>query len=610
MTDLGSSLNEWRYPLVFVAVIVLGIVLRRVLAFQSLLKLEVRPFGYRSIAADEVPVWLPETLTPALRELRGLGFEPVSWAEVTPIVDLEPSRYPALLLATHERVTWAVLSLASVPEPAAAISVELFSFRSDGRCLFSTNGWSHSIVGDVPDTDVDDPYAETLAELCNSHVSKLATGLAALPLSVDELVGRINAGFTRYLDALIAAGSVKPTGEPMRWALTARTAWAMSARAVASASQMQRLLARRMARMRVRARAIAAGELSPQRGGNAYTDTEVPAGVEASAFLRSEDLARRPARRGLAGWVLVLTAIAFVLSFAHLVEPIPLALLVAAVTFHELGHLLAMRLRGYRDTSIFFIPFFGAAATGRKQDATLADELVVLLAGPVPGLLLALALTMLPVMAPHAAWLDEAIVLLIGLNGFNLLPVPPLDGGRVVQALLAAHAPAVDVAFRVCAACALLLLGWVADSVVLQMLAVFQGAAIPSALREARLTSAVRAEVARVGVLPASPAALVFRVLNAHGGRMLPFTRKSQLVRPVYRRLSTPLPTRRVSAAGWLAYVAAWVVVVAALVSFARTVSDRHGLPSAPWAPSTPMKPADPPASMDAHFLRERRIQV
>ncbi|MFN7952406.1 MAG: hypothetical protein U0610_11835 [bacterium] len=605
MDEVGSILSEWRYPLAFLAVIALGVLLRRFLAFQNLLKLRVRPFGYRVVAADEIPVWLPETLEPALRELSNLGLAPAAWLEVTPIVDLEPSRYPALLLRDGNGASWAVLSMASVPEPAAAISVELFSFRSDGRCLFSTNGWSHSIVGDLPDTDVDDPYAETLAELWTSHQTKLGAGAAALALERDEMVRRVNEGFARYLEALIAKGAVKPGEAPERWALTARAAWAMSARAVASASRMQRLLARRMARMRMRARAIARGELSPLRGGNAYTDTEVPAGVEASAFLRGEDLTRRPSRRGLAGWALALTAIAFVLSFAHLVEPLRLALLVAAVTFHELGHLVAMRLRGYRDTSIFFIPFFGAAATGRKQDATLADELIVLLAGPVPGLLAALALAAAPLGAPRAAGLDEAIVLLIGLNGFNLLPVPPLDGGRVVQALLASRAPAVDLVFRLFAAGALLMLGLAADSVVLQALAVLQGTAIPGALREARLGNEVRAEIARLGVLPTSPAALVFRVLNAHGGRLLPFNRKSQLVRPVYRRLLTPPPTRGASAAGWFAYVAAWVVVVVALVLFVRTApADSRG------GGSAPPRLEETPSALDAHFLRERRTHV
>ena len=55
-----------------------------------------------------------------------------------------------------------------------------------------------------------------------------------------------------------------------------------------------------------------------------------------------------------------------------------------------------MRWFDYRDTTIFFIPFLGAAATGRKDKPTLGEEMIILLAGPMPGLFLGALLGFIP----------------------------------------------------------------------------------------------------------------------------------------------------------------------------------------------------------------------
>ena len=70
-------------------------------------------------------------------------------------------------------------------------------------------------------------------------------------------------------------------------------------------------------------------------------------------------------------------------------------ILVGVVLLHELGHYAGMRLFGYRDVRIFFIPFFGAAASGVKERAPVwqqgrpaLDLLSQLLRGPAAALAL------------------------------------------------------------------------------------------------------------------------------------------------------------------------------------------------------------------------------
>jgi Zn-dependent protease len=111
------------------------------------------------------------------------------------------------------------------------------------------------------------------------------------------------------------------------------------------------------------------------------------------------------------------------------------ALILAAITLHEAGHAVAMRLLGYRDVHVFFVPLLGAITVGRSVTTTVRDRLAVLLAGPVPGLCLAVVLLVIDqAYAPTTLVRMSALALLI-LNGLNLLPFTPLDGGRALETL-------------------------------------------------------------------------------------------------------------------------------------------------------------------------------
>ena len=136
----------------------------------------------------------------------------------------------------------------------------------------------------------------------------------------------------------------------------------------------------------------------------------------------------------------IISGIAFVLFFGLIGIPFSvLPMLLVILLIHELGHFYAMKFFGYKDTSIFFIPLFGAAAKGEKENVTAFQEFIVSMAGPLPGMLIALAIGVFMFMDPSLmenALLKEYAVMSFALNYFNLLPIYPLDGGKVVQTLL------------------------------------------------------------------------------------------------------------------------------------------------------------------------------
>jgi len=111
---------------------------------------------------------------------------------------------------------------------------------------------------------------------------------------------------------------------------------------------------------------------------------------------------------------------------------------VLLIFVHEMGHVVAMRIEGIPAGAPMFIPFVGAfvAMHGRPRDA--AVEARVAMAGPLAGSLAAWA-----VLGAGLA-LEQRLLLALGhtailINLFNLVPVPPLDGGRIAGAFTRAY---------------------------------------------------------------------------------------------------------------------------------------------------------------------------
>ena len=109
-------------------------------------------------------------------------------------------------------------------------------------------------------------------------------------------------------------------------------------------------------------------------------------------------------------------------------------MIIPILLFHELGHLVAMKLFGYRNVNMFFIPFL-ATVSGQHYNVAGGKKVVVALMGPVPGIVAGVILGIL-------GWINGNVlaskvgILALTINGFNLIPILPLDGGRVVQSLL------------------------------------------------------------------------------------------------------------------------------------------------------------------------------
>src|SRR2546426_12165970 len=108
--------------------------------------------------------------------------------------------------------------------------------------------------------------------------------------------------------------------------------------------------------------------------------------------------------------------------------------LVLLLFVHEMGHVVEAKRQGLPVSAPLFVPFMGALITLKQMPHNAWREAKLAIAGPLLGSAGALALYIAGVAFDSRA-LKALAFLGFFINLFNLLPVVPLDGGRITAAL-------------------------------------------------------------------------------------------------------------------------------------------------------------------------------
>ena len=110
--------------------------------------------------------------------------------------------------------------------------------------------------------------------------------------------------------------------------------------------------------------------------------------------------------------------------------------LVALLFIHEMGHAIVMKLKGIPVGGMIFIPMLGAAVFMSQMPKNARDEAEVGIAGPIAGALASSVCLFLALQSPgvRSIWAPLAYFGFF-MNLFNLIPIVPFDGGRVLAAI-------------------------------------------------------------------------------------------------------------------------------------------------------------------------------
>ncbi len=231
-------------------------------------------------------------------------------------------------------------------------------------------------------------------------------------------------------------------------------------------------------------------------------------------------------------------------------EPMMIGIVIVVLFVHELGHFVTMQAFGYRNVQMFFIPFFGAAVKGQHYNVPGWKKAIVALMGPLPGIVIGSVLGVAGLVLHNTILTQIALISLL-LNGSNLLPILPFDGGRIAYALLFTRHWLLDAAFRVVASLALVWIGFRLHDRILTPLGVLLLLNLPAAYRTARASAAIRKTVlptvsADAQTIPTPVAEAIIHWLRSHYPRPVANTIMARRVLDVYETLNARPP-------GWLA---------------------------------------------------------
>jgi stage IV sporulation protein FB len=134
-----------------------------------------------------------------------------------------------------------------------------------------------------------------------------------------------------------------------------------------------------------------------------------------------------------------------------------IAAILLVIIIHEMGHFLFMKLFNYSNVKIFIVPLLGAFTTGKKQQVSQWQLSVIILAGPLPGIIIGCILFWInrEMQNPTLTMLSNSFLI---INLLNCLPFYPLDGGRLIETLFFKENYVIRLVFGIISIIALLVL--------------------------------------------------------------------------------------------------------------------------------------------------------
>ena len=431
------------YPVVIYALLV---AVSYIITFLQLCKVTLQYPNYQIQTVENIPAYLQKLFLIPIQELQEFGFKSCCYLRVKPILKVYPDVAWEILLYNEACNCYAKVGIRHPIEPVHLFDIEFYTFFKDKTCLVTTNGKGNAVIGKIPFFIMQDYYtAETSLQwqFHQDRFAKLRSKKIPKLLSPEALTEALQIYFQYYLNTLIKSKYILPVPRKRLFSLNRR-------------------LALKLTQKNINENNKSAGVIKQRREeakSNSKLSIEIPIELEVEGFQRMEILQRGLIDRKIRPWLILGSFVLFVITSTNYFGTQSLIIFIAVLMLHEGGHLLAMKICGYQDCSLLFLPFLGAVATARKDDATITQKFCVSLAGPMPGLIIGLVLAIIFKDAGYSSWIKQTSWILICLKLFNLLPIYPLDGGQIVNILLFSRFPYSDVLLKAFGAIIISILG-------------------------------------------------------------------------------------------------------------------------------------------------------
>ena len=443
-------------------------------------RIRIRPMQAELLNRSQMPKALSQLLSLPEEELTELGFTFSHCILINSYIDQTSENKLWQLTFYHsEGIAGACLTIPERPEPELPFQSEFFTRYDDKYLIRTLNKIKHRLIGPMLRSHVYDFCLPSLTEQWKSH-QQVVRDLAINPSSSTQV------------SPVQACRRMKEETEEMllNWEQTswskklADGRWRLSMPAVFKTALKMFFGAWNLAGRSRKSPSI-------------YTNKvilPIPMKIEGYQKYVEQTGEQSSSWRKKLGLFLASLAV-FALSFSYGISLQTLILLILVLFVHELGHIIGMRIFGYKDLRILFLPFFGAVALGERANVPVYQRVIMYLLGPLPGILIGIVLLGIsPEM--NRSLLNEAGLIFVVLNVSNLLPIMPLDGGRIVNDILLVNAPRLAAFFSVFGALVLAAVGIYTESWMFILLAPILLLSTQGSLRRSQLLLDLKKSVA------------------------------------------------------------------------------------------------------------------
>jgi Zn-dependent protease len=540
--------------------------LQRVLAVRQYLTVAARRVHFEHARLEDISVEEQLVLESADTELARQGFQLLFVGQCGTLLTYftRPEFYRVFLCDSQPVL--AVVARRAVPELGAVVTLELETALADGTALVTRNWYSQDAMS-FPGRSEESLPGAGVGQLKQRHLERLrgiGIGVDRGNGDVSSILYQSNVRAGALRADLRARGYVVSTSDPELDRFTLRGAFALTR---ASMKQAARPRLRRVPGAQTPGAAI--------DGHPPDIKLRIAADINAASRIARHPI--KPPGPNLALLTMMFITCAAFFSGALVLWGYVFAIVILAViAFHEAGHALAMRLFGYRDVNIFFVPFVGALTVGRDTGASVRQRILVMLAGPVPGLWLAVLGIALLHQGDSWHFLEPVTVTLLIINTLNLLPLTPLDGGRALE-LLTPPESVLRIGIQAVSGAGLLAIGIYSNDSFLIALGALWLFLIRRQMTYLRLRREVAREIAALrrsdAPRPADPAVVLQLICTALAAPAYASWRgvtRITTARALVQQFTEVRPTGTDRLHAALLYAFAWVPVVLALLMWQR----------------------------------------